>query len=87
MNNELKLNVDELQDDVNHLKDKCDIDYKDEVQEITAPIIPLKNKKHVYVTFYLTTVTENGLYGLCMWHVIKHLQSKWVEKTYPGRAY
>ena len=42
MNNELKLNVDEQQDDIKHLKGQCDIDVEDEVQEITAAINPMK---------------------------------------------
>ena len=36
MNIELKLNVDEQQDDRKHLKEQCDIVYEDEVQEIRA---------------------------------------------------
>ena len=34
--NEIKLNVDEHQDDIKHLKEQCDRDNKDYVQEITA---------------------------------------------------
>ena len=33
VNNDLKLNVDEQQDDIKHLKEQCDIDDADEVQE------------------------------------------------------
>ena len=44
MNNELKLNVDEQQDDIKHLKEQCDIDNEDKVQEITAAITPKKEK-------------------------------------------
>ena len=36
VNNELKLNVDDQQDDIKHLKEQCDIDDEDEVKEITA---------------------------------------------------
>ena len=36
LNNECKLNVDKQQDDIKHLKEQCDIDNKDYVQEITA---------------------------------------------------
>ena len=32
MNNELKLNVEEQQDDIKHFKEQCDIDNEDEVQ-------------------------------------------------------
>ena len=52
VNNELKLNVDEQQDDIKHLAEQCDIDDEDDIQEITAAIIPMtkKKKKTVYVT-------------------------------------
>ena len=36
VNNEYKLNVDEQQDNIKHLKEQCDINNKDDVQEITA---------------------------------------------------
>ena len=49
MNNELKLNVDEQEDDIKHLKEQCDKDNEDEVQEITAAITPMKKKKPVCV--------------------------------------
>ena len=42
VNNELKLNVDEQQDDIKHLKEQNDIDNEDEVKEITAAITPMK---------------------------------------------
>ena len=42
MNNELKLNADEQQDDINHLKEQCEIYDEDDVQEITAARNPLK---------------------------------------------
>ena len=44
-NNEPKLNVDEQQDDIKHLKEQFDLDNEDEVQEITAAITPMKKKK------------------------------------------
>ena len=43
-NNDLKFNVHEQSDDINHLKEQCDIDHKDEVQEITAATTPWKRK-------------------------------------------
>ena len=61
MNNELKLSVDEQQDDLKHLKEQCDIDNEDEDQEITAAITPMKKKKPVCVTCNKTFVTKNGL--------------------------
>ena len=45
MNNDLKLNVDEQQDDIKHLKEQCDIDDEYEVQEITAARNPVKKNK------------------------------------------
>ena len=39
---ELKLNVDEQQDDIKHLKEQCDVDDETEVHEITAVITPMK---------------------------------------------
>ena len=38
------LNVDEQQDDITHLKEQCDIEDEDEVQEITASITPMQKK-------------------------------------------
>ena len=43
VNNVHKLNVDEQQEDIKHLKEQCDID--DEDQEITAARNPMKNKR------------------------------------------
>ena len=37
VNNDIKLNVDERQDDIKHLKEQYDIDDEDKVKEITAP--------------------------------------------------
>ena len=48
MNN--KLNVDEQQDDIKHLKEQSDIDDEDDVQEIKAAITPMKKKKPLCVT-------------------------------------
>ena len=44
VNNELKLNIDEQQNDVKHLTEQCDINNDNEVQEITAAITPMKRK-------------------------------------------
>ena len=60
-NNELKLHVDEQQDDIKHLNKKCDKDNEEKVQEITALITPLKKKKPMCVTYNQTFVTKNGL--------------------------
>ena len=49
VNDELKLNVYEEQDDINHLKEQCDIDDEDEFQEITAARTPMDNNKPVCV--------------------------------------
>ena len=61
VNNELKLNVDEQQDDIKHLKEQCDIDYEDEFQEITAATTPMKKKNQVCGTCYQIYATKNGL--------------------------
>ena len=50
VNNELKVNVDEQQDDIKYVKEQCDFDKDNEVQEITAAITPMKKKKPVCVT-------------------------------------
>ena len=42
MNNELRLNVDEQQNDIKQLKEQYDINDEDEVQEITAARTPIK---------------------------------------------
>ena len=36
LNNEFMFHVDEQQDNIKHLKEQCDTDNKDDVQEITA---------------------------------------------------
>ena len=61
VNNDLKLNVDEQQDDIKHLKEQYDIDDEDEFQEITAARNPMKKKKGVYVTCSQTLAIKNGL--------------------------
>ena len=61
MNNELKLNVDEQQDDIKHLKEQCDIDNEDEVQEITAAITPMKKEKACVCNMSYKTVKQNWL--------------------------
>ena len=53
VNNEFKLNVDEQQDNIKHLKEQCDINDigdMDEVQEITAVRTPMKKNRPVCVT-------------------------------------
>ena len=50
VNNDLKLNVDEQQDDIKNFKEQCDIDDEEEVQEITSARNPMKKNKAVYVT-------------------------------------
>ena len=42
VNNELKLNVDDQQDDIKHLKEQWEIYDEDEVQKITAARTPMK---------------------------------------------
>ena len=59
VNNELRLNVDEQQDD-KALKVKSDIDDSDEVQEITAARTPMKNNRPVCVTYNQTLALKNG---------------------------
>ena len=66
MNNELQLNVDKQQDDINRLKEQCDIDNEDETQEIQTAISPKKKKKTVFVTCIQTFVTKNGLKNVSM---------------------
>ena len=57
--NELRLNIDELQDD-KKCKKKSDIDDADEVQEITAARTPMKKNKHVCVTCNKTLALKKG---------------------------
>ena len=58
VNSELRLNVDEQQDDKT-LKVKSDIDDYDEVQEITAARTPMKNNRPVRVTIVQTLALKN----------------------------
>ena len=51
VNNELKLNVDEQQYAINHLKEQCNIYDEYDTQEITAARTPMKKKRSVCVTF------------------------------------
>ena len=44
MNNQLKVNVDEQQDDIKDLKEQCNKDDKDKVQEISGAVTPGKRK-------------------------------------------
>ena len=61
VNNDLKVNVVEQQDDIKHLKEQWDIDDDDEIQEITAAITPMKKKKPVCVPCNQTFTVENWL--------------------------
>ena len=61
VNNDLKLNVDEQQDDLKHLKEQCDIDDENEVQEVTAARNLMKRNKAVYVTCNQTFAMKNWL--------------------------
>ena len=61
MNSDLKLNVDEQQDDIKHVQEQCDIDDEDEVQEMTATRNLMKKKKALYLTCNQTFVRRNGL--------------------------
>ena len=45
VNNELKVNLDEQQEDIKHLKEQCDIENEDEVQDIAAIITIIKKEK------------------------------------------
>ena len=47
VNNEHKLNVDEQEDDIKHLKEQYDEDDEDEVQEIRAARTPMKKNRPV----------------------------------------
>ena len=40
MNDKVELNVDEQQDNIKHLKDQCDRDNEDDIQDMTAAITP-----------------------------------------------
>ena len=67
VNTELKLNVDVQQDDIKHLKEQCDRDDGDEVQEITAARTSMKKNRPVCVTCNQT---------FAMKHVMKNISMK-----------
>ena len=71
VNNELKLNVDQQQEDIKHSKELCDIDNEDEVQEISADITIMKKKKPV-------SVTCNEIFGTKNW-LKKHIKEEHIE--------
>ena len=50
MNNQLKVNVDEQQDDIKDSREQCNNDDKDKVQEISGAGAPMKKNKYVCVT-------------------------------------
>ena len=50
MNNQLKVNVDEQQNDIKDLKEQCNKDDKDKVQKISGAGTPMKKNKSVCVT-------------------------------------
>ena len=58
VNNELRLDVDEQQDDKTY-KVKLEIDDSDEVQEITAARTTMKKNRHVCVTCNQTLALKN----------------------------
>ena len=49
VNNKLKVNVDEQQDDIKDLKEQCNKDDKDKVQEISGAVTSMKKKIPVCV--------------------------------------
>ena len=76
VNNELRLNVDEQQDD-KKLKVKSDIDDSDEVQEIIAVRAPMKINRPVCVTCNQTLALKNlckiTYQGKAHWALVKLL--------------
>ena len=54
MNNELKVNVNDQQVDMKHLKEQFDIDDEDKVQKTTVARTPMKKSNSVCVTCYQT---------------------------------
>ena len=50
MNNQLKVYVDEQQNDIKDLKEQCNKDDKDKLQEISGAGTPMKNNKYVCAT-------------------------------------
>ena len=74
MNNNIKLNVDEQQDDIKHLKkEQWDKTCEDKVQEITAARIPMKKNKPVCVPGDQTFVMKIGMKK----HIQKELPELW----------
>ena len=61
VNDDIKLSVDEQQYDIKHLKEQCDIDDEDEVQEVRAARNLKKRNKAVYVTCNQTCAMKNWL--------------------------
>ena len=61
VNNELKLIVNELQDDIKPLKEQCDIDDEDEVQASTVARTPMNKDRPVCVTCNQTFAKKNEL--------------------------
>ena len=60
VNNQFKVNVDEQQDDINDLKESCNKDDKDKVQEISGAATPMKKNKSVCVTCNKNLQETNG---------------------------
>ena len=54
VNNEHKVNVDDQQVDMKHLKEQCDIDDEDKFQKTTVSRTPMKKSKSVCVSCYQT---------------------------------
>ena len=71
MNNEPKLNVDEHQDDIKHLKEQYDIHNEDEVQEITAAKKNHEKEKACVCDMLSKACNKNGLK--------KHIQEEHTE--------
>ena len=72
VNNKHKFNVDEQQDDIKCLKEKCDLDNEDEVQEVTTASTPMMKNTHVYVCDMQSNIcNKNGLK--------KHIQEEHTE--------
>ena len=59
--NKLKINVDEQHIDMKHLKEKCDIDGEDKLQQSTASRTPMKKRKPVCDTCNQTFAMKNWL--------------------------
>ena len=61
VNSDLKINGDEQHVDMKHLKEKCEIDDEDEVQQITAARTPMKKNEPVCVTCNQAFAMKNWL--------------------------